>query len=348
MPTFASDVMPAFLKAIAGARTSPNVIVMKSLDAEAVSYPLMIDALATHGGRVMTIKTENRPVFRRDAIEKNSGERRKKLRQSWKRMSAIGVTTIVINTEPPAVSAAVERFLQLEFKSWKGAAGTAVLCREEDANFVRRMIVNLAEQGQANVQELQIDGQTIAVQILLLSGSMAYTWKTTFDETYAKFSPGVALIDKLTEHLFATTTITGIDSCSVENSFMAQIWSGRRAMADVLVAVGPGPSIAFWVEAAWQVGRERLKSLHKHVVALREQKRQTAPTRAPAVVRPATAPIAMPVVAPAMLRHVKNVSLVPDDAVLVDIASPSIVANDPHSLHQHDRAADRAGARSDG
>ena len=281
-----ADVMPAFFKAIAAAPDMPRVILMKSLDTEAASYSPMIQSIEARGGRALTIKTESRPVIWRDTTEKPSSERRKKLRQGWKRMSAIGVTAMVAVTEPEAVALAVETFLDLEFKSWKGAAGTALLCRDEDATFVRRMIGDLAVQGHAMVESLQIDGRTIATQILLLSGMMAYTWKTAFDQAYAKFSPGAVMIDKLTERLFATSRITGIDSCSVEGSFMGELWRDRRAMADVLVKVRPGFSISFYAEAAGQVGRERLKQWRDRLVAMQAARRikraVPAPVGAPA------------------------------------------------------------------
>ncbi len=288
-PDVAAVVMPAFFRAIADAPDMPRVIRMKSLDTEAASYRPLIDAIEARGGRVLTIKTESRPVIWRDTTEKASGERRKKLRQGWKRMSALGVAAIVFVSDPQAIAAEVETFLQLEFKSWKGAAGTALLCRDGDANFVRRLIANLAEQGQAAIQTLQIDGQTIATQVVLFSGTMGYTWKTAFDKAYAKFSPGVVLIDRVTEHLFATTHISGIDSCSAENSFMSQLWYGRRAMADVLVAVGPGRSAGFWWEAARQVGRERLKQWRDRLVAWRaaRQSRPVPPAAGSAVAAPA-------------------------------------------------------------
>ena len=74
---------------------------------------------------------------------------------------------------------------------------------------------------------------------------MAYTWKTSFDQAYVRFSSGAILIEKKTERIFATTNVLGIDSCSVEGSFMAEIWPARRMMADVLIDVRPGYSPAF-------------------------------------------------------------------------------------------------------
>ncbi len=105
-PDVAADVMPAFLKAIEQAPSMPRVILMKSLDTEAASYRPLVDAVAARGGRLLTVKSENRPVVCRNSHRPTTGERGKKLRQNWKRMSALGVT-IVLTSEPDAMVSAV-------------------------------------------------------------------------------------------------------------------------------------------------------------------------------------------------------------------------------------------------
>src|ERR1044072_3075389 len=128
-------------------------------------------------------------------------------------------------------------FLTLEAGSWKGAQGTALLCDSHDAAFVRRLVGGLGQQGKASVALLRIDGRAIAAQVLMYCGSTAYTWKTAFDAEYARYSPGALLIDKITDELFAGTEIDAIDSCTTEESFMGQLWAGRRKMVDVLIDV---------------------------------------------------------------------------------------------------------------
>ena len=72
------------------------------------------------------------------------------------------------------------------------------MCNEKDAGFVRRLVSGLAEQGNASVALLRVDGVAIAAQVLMYCGTMAYTWKTAFNADYAKYSPGALLIDKIT------------------------------------------------------------------------------------------------------------------------------------------------------
>jgi hypothetical protein len=192
---------------------------------------------------------------------KNSGSTRKKLRQDWNRLSALGTVDIVNGRAPKDVAEAFEIFLQLEAGSWKGGRGTALLSNKADAAFTRQWLSNLAAQGNASVALLRVDGKPIAAQVLLYSGSTAYTWKTAFEETYAKYSPGALLVDKITEQLFAAPQIEAIESCSPEGSFMAQLWTGRRTTMDLLLDVGSRRSIGFALTAFAEQGYESLRRL---------------------------------------------------------------------------------------
>lgn len=248
-PAFVEQVVPAFLEAIEKSPALPNVIRLKFLDGESSECGAMLRTLTARHSQTLTLSETTRPFVSKEFGLKNSGSTRKKLRQDWNRLSALGAVDIVNDKSPDTVREAFEVFLTMEADSWKGEQGTALLCDEDDALFVRRMIANLASQQNASVALLRVDGKPIAAQVLLYSGNMAYTWKTAFSSEFSKYSPGALLIDKLTEQLFATDGIDAIESCSPEGSFMAQLWAGRRTTLDLLVDVGARKSLNFTVAA---------------------------------------------------------------------------------------------------
>jgi CelD/BcsL family acetyltransferase involved in cellulose biosynthesis len=246
-PEHADAVMAAFLDAIAKARALPNVIELKLLDGDDVSLRALMNAL---GGRpLLKLSERERPFLNNAGERKRSGSTAKKLRQDWNRLSALGAVAVSNERAKDAVRDAFDVFLKLESESWKGKSGTALLSRESDAAFARRWIAALAAHGSASVALLCVDGKPIAAQVLLYSGTMAYTWKTAFDAEFAKFSPGALLIDKASDALFASGTET-IESCSPAGSFMEHLWTGRRATMDMLVDVSPRKSLAFMLAAA--------------------------------------------------------------------------------------------------
>lgn len=260
-PAYVTEVIPAFFAALEQNPSLPNVVSLKDLDAESPSYAAMVETLAANGSMQLKLCESKRPFATRESGVKRSGSTRKKLRQDWNRLSALGTVDVANDRAPGAVAQAFEAFLALELGSWKGTQGTALLCDGADAAFVRRLVGDLAQQQNASVALLRIDGRPIAAQVLMYCGPTAYTWKTAFDATYGKYSPGALLVDKVTEELFARPGIEAIDSCSVEGSFMAQLWTGRRTMVDLLIDVGSGQSLGFTLEAGRQRGYHLLREL---------------------------------------------------------------------------------------
>jgi GNAT acetyltransferase-like protein len=261
------DVIPAFLSAIAEDRTLPKIVSLQSFDAESASYHAILKALAAQGGRQLKFSEFARAVVTREFGVKRSGSTRKKLRQDWNRLSALGAVDTVNDRTPAGVRQAFETFLNLEARSWKGKEGTALLSHAKDAAFVRRLIGTLVEQGNASVALLRVDGRAVAAQVLMYCGSTAYTWKTAFDVDFAKYSPGALLVDKVTEDLFSVPGIDAIDSCSAEGSFMAQLWTGRRKLVDLLVKVSAEKSLGFTLEAGRRRGYRRLRDLRRRLQA---------------------------------------------------------------------------------
>jgi CelD/BcsL family acetyltransferase involved in cellulose biosynthesis len=260
-PACVDEVIAAFFAAIEKSPSLPKVLSLPSLDAECPSYPAMTRELARRGIEPLMLSETARPFVTPEFGVKRSGSTRKKLRQEWNRLSALGAVDVVNERTPDGARQAFESFLALEKASWKGAKGTALLSDSRDAAFVRRLFQNLAAQGNASVALLRVNGEAISAQVLMYCGATAYTWKTAFDAKYGKYSPGALLIDKITDELFAGPGIQAINSCAVEASFMGQLWAGRRTMVDMLLDVGPRKSLGYRLEAGRQLGYRHLRGL---------------------------------------------------------------------------------------
>jgi CelD/BcsL family acetyltransferase involved in cellulose biosynthesis len=277
-PAYVDDVMPAMLAAIQQDPELPKVLHLHSFEQETLCYAALQRELTRQGGAQRILDETNRPYATRDEGIKKSGSTRKKLRQDWNRLSALGAVDVVNDRTPSQVTEAFEAFLKLEQASWKGARGTALLCDAADAAFVRELAAKLSAEGRASVALLRVDGKAIAAQVVMYSGRTAYTWKTAFDADYARYSPGMLLVDKVTERLFADPAIESIDSCSYEDGFMAKLWTARRKMVEMLVHVGPGTSAAFALEQARLLGYHEAKRIRNQWRA----RRATAPPQAKA------------------------------------------------------------------
>ena len=80
----------------------------------------------------------------------------------------------------------------------------------------------------------------------LRSGDGAWYWKTTYDETLARFAPGVLLSAALTEDLAENPAIAYADSCAAPgNPILDNLWRERLDLCDRLIAVRP--RAPFWL-----------------------------------------------------------------------------------------------------
>lgn len=209
-------------------------------------------------------------------LEQSIGSvRRRKLKRARKLLEARGTVTFRVLREPSEIGDGAEAFLGLEAKGWKGRRGTAFLKTPERAGFARELISKLANESKYFIASLDLNGQPIAMGLVLESGDRAYWWKVTYDEDFATYSPGVLLTLELTRVLLDDAKIALTDSCaSADHPMIDRIWSERMAIADLLIAVDADRPQGFASLARRERLRRALRSQLKAIVLhLRHWKR---------------------------------------------------------------------------
>ena len=201
-------------------------------------------------------------------VEQSIGQRQhKELRRHWRRLSETGAVLFTAAAEPPAVAAALEDFFALEAGGWKGRAGTAAVEHQELRGFIRAAVGELAAEAKVAIDRMLVDGRVIAATIILRSGRSAWFWKIAYDETFARFSPGVMLSVVVTDDLLEDLDVTRTDSCATANHPMIDhLWRERLSLGDRLVALRPQAPFAFArrlerLRATAIAGAKRIRSL---------------------------------------------------------------------------------------
>jgi CelD/BcsL family acetyltransferase involved in cellulose biosynthesis len=170
-----------------------------------------------------------------------SGTRLKRLRQKRKALEKLGSLSLEVAEIPEAVAAAFETFCRLEAQSWKGRAGTALAQDAAGKAYVGGLLGALAPERNAFALSLQQDGRAIAASLFVRSGGEVVFWKTAYDETLSKHSPGVVLDTMVTEWLYQQPWFeimdAGHDDAVDPNR---EIWAERRKVADVVIDMRPG------------------------------------------------------------------------------------------------------------
>ncbi|MDQ0321597.1 hypothetical protein QO002_003735 [Pararhizobium capsulatum DSM 1112] len=167
-----------------------------------------------------------------------SGVHLKELRRQWKKLETQGTLTYNVARQPEDIRLRLEEFLALEASGWKGKARTALVTDRYHAAFAREAVNNLAESDSVRIHTLDIDGMAIASMIVLMMAGDAYTWKTAYDENFARFSPGKLLLAQLTEWHLDDANIIRSDSCAVpDHPMIGRMWEEREEMGTLIIGL---------------------------------------------------------------------------------------------------------------
>lgn len=167
-----------------------------------------------------------------------SAKKRKELRRQHNRLAEEGTLTFERVEGDEAVEAWTAEFLALEAAGWKGEAGSALASAPDTRALFTEALQGAAAAGRLERLALRLDGRAIAMLANFITAPGAYSYKTAFDEAYARFSPGMLLqLENLA--LLERDGIRWTDSCAVEGHPMIErLWRDARRMASVNIAIG--------------------------------------------------------------------------------------------------------------
>ncbi|MNU62945.1 hypothetical protein D3C71_521860 [compost metagenome] len=162
----------------------------------------------------------------------------REMRRQWRNLEKLGTLTYNVARQPEEVRLRMEEFLALEAKGWKGKKRSALINDRYRAAFAREAITNLAEIDAVRIHTVDLDGRAIASIIVFIMAGEAYTWKTAYDESLGRHSPGKLLIMKLTDWHLEDANILRTDSCAVpDHPIMSRMWEQRDEMGSLVIGL---------------------------------------------------------------------------------------------------------------
>jgi CelD/BcsL family acetyltransferase involved in cellulose biosynthesis len=166
-------------------------------------------------------------------------KKRKELRRQWARLNECGVIEVSTLGPDCTVDSWIEEFLALEAAGWKGQNHSALASHADTAAFFRHAMTSAHAARQLAITALRLDGRAIAMLITLIGiatrpdGTMrqaGFSFKTAFDEDFARYSPGV-LLQRESLALLEARGLDWIDSCAAQDHPMIDsLWRERRTI----------------------------------------------------------------------------------------------------------------------
>ncbi len=188
-------------------------------------------------------------------------KKRKELRRQWARLGEAGALTVDHGEGVSDPAQWITEFLTLEASGWKGTNASALASNPDTRAFFTEAMTAGWAQGKVLLTALRIDGRAIAMLITLVSGNAGFSFKTAFDEDFARFSPGV-LLQRESLSLLTSHKLAFIDSCAAQDHPMIDsLWRERRTVLSVSMPLPGTANRLLWQAAqsamrAWRSIKE--------------------------------------------------------------------------------------------
>lgn len=217
---------------------------LSQLPLEGPLHDALTQVLVEQGRQGITVLREGRALLRSELgpeaylEESLSSKKRKELRRQYRRLAEEGELTVERTEGCEGLAAWTRAFLKLEHAGWKGNRGSALACNTATAALFREALQGAAERGRLERLAIRLDGRPVAMIATFLTPPGAFSFKTAFDEDFARFSPGV-LLQRENLELLARPGVEWTDSCAaMDHPMIDHFWRERRTVARHNIAIG--------------------------------------------------------------------------------------------------------------
>jgi CelD/BcsL family acetyltransferase involved in cellulose biosynthesis len=207
----------------------------------------LVDVARARGGEAEVVHREERALLESDLSPEEywdaavRAKKRKELRRQANRLAEQGVVEFRRWRRGEAVDPWIDAFLDLEARGWKGRAKSALASQSDTQAWFRAVLAAAGEAGRLDMRALDLDGCPLAMLVNFLCPPGGFSFKTAFDEDYARFSPGV-LLQQANLDLLDDPQIDWVDSCAAPGHPMIDsVWRERRALVWVNVPLSSAP-----------------------------------------------------------------------------------------------------------
>jgi CelD/BcsL family acetyltransferase involved in cellulose biosynthesis len=190
-------------------------------------------AIVHRSQRAILKRTSDARTFYETVVRK---KKRKEIGRLKARLNELGTVSHRRFSTDDALDAWIEAFLALEASGWKGHGHGSALANADDTRaFLRDALTGAMRAGRLDMRRLDVEGRAIAMLVNFRCPPGAFSFKIAFDESFARYSPGVLVqldnLDVLDEPGFEW-----MDSCAVEgHSMIESLWPERRALVRITV-----------------------------------------------------------------------------------------------------------------
>ena len=201
-------------------------------------YGALVESVLAGGYPWMVTDAYMRPalVRGRDPRDKFNSNTKNNLRRNEARLRAHGNLTPVCLAPGDDLQKWIEEFVVLEASGWKGRAGTAIRCREDDQRFFGEVLAEAFRRGRLVMTGLDLAGKPLARHVMLDAEEGCFSLKLAYDEAHEKSSPGMlAEVDNVRQFMERAGPRWLDSNTSRESQGYGRVWKDCRTVQRIAV-----------------------------------------------------------------------------------------------------------------
>ncbi len=220
-----------------------NAINMTSLPTDGAFFKVLQTELAFRDRPITTLGQYHRAALSSDLsgnsyLSRASKSRRRDIRKRTQQLASLGEIGHLCLSKAEELDQALTLFLDLEASGWKGKKRTALKSSPKSQAFAHYALKPTQNNTSCRYDFLTLDGQVIAGTLTLIHGDRAWTYKSAYNEDYARYAPSILAYAALTKKLLAQENIVLVDSASFPGNVIESLWQERWVISDILFATG--------------------------------------------------------------------------------------------------------------
>lgn len=244
----AGETLAAFFDWLESNASPCRLMTFRGIAGDGAFRKLLLEELNKRGNLSFHDEWYNRALLKPRSTEPSyvdgiSGRHQKELRRKLNRLADEGIVEFAVLEAGGDVDTWIADFLRLEAGGWKGQEGSAFASSETAKKFFEGAVKRAHERGQLMMLALRLDGQPLAMKCNFLSGRGSFAFKIAFDESFARYSPGVLLELENMRQIAEMPDVEWMDSCAASEHFMInRLWTNRRLIETIVVSTGKRPA----------------------------------------------------------------------------------------------------------
>lgn len=226
---------------------------LRGLDEDSASVHALRDLCNLQGRGIKLVNCYERALLNSslsaaDYWETNMrAKKRKEIRRLQNRLQELGEVSSSLLSNAADLDRWCDDFLVLERSGWKGAQNTAMACSPAETSFFRESTAAAFANGRLMFLRLDLNGKPLAMLVNFLMGEGGFSFKIAFDETMARFSPGVLIEIENLRHVLDHKCTAWMDSCAAAGHPMIDsLWSERRRIVQYRIELKGRSRRLYW------------------------------------------------------------------------------------------------------